>query len=86
MLNVLDIEAVAAVARAHALPLIVDNTFPALPGEPAAVGANIVIHSATKFIGGHGTAIAGVIVDGGNFDWSSGRFPSSPSRTRAIMA
>ncbi|NLC55924.1 MAG: homocysteine synthase [Armatimonadetes bacterium] len=76
MLNVLDIEAVAAVARAHALPLIVDNTFPSpYLVNPLRWGANIVIHSATKFIGGHGTAIAGVIVDGGNFDWSSGRFP-----------
>jgi O-acetylhomoserine (thiol)-lyase len=74
--NVLDIENVAALARAHDLPLIVDNTF-ATPYlcRPIDWGADIVIHSATKFLGGHGTSIGGVVVDSGTFDWSNGRFP-----------
>ncbi|MFC3749917.1 homocysteine synthase [Paenibacillus sp. GCM10012306] len=75
--NVLDIEAVAAIAHEHGLPLIVDNTFPSpYLLRPIEHGADIVVHSATKFIGGHGTSIGGVIVDGGKFDWkASGRFP-----------
>lgn len=75
-LNVLDIEAVAAVAHESGIPLIVDNTF-ASPYlcRPFEFGADIVIHSATKFIGGHGTSIGGVIVDSGRFDWTQGRFP-----------
>jgi O-acetylhomoserine (thiol)-lyase len=74
--NVLDIEAVAGVAHDHELPLIVDNTF-ATPYlcRPIEWGADIVIHSATKFIGGHGTSIGGVVVESGEFDWSNGRFP-----------
>jgi O-acetylhomoserine (thiol)-lyase len=74
--NVLDIEAVAAIAHAHDLPLIVDNTF-ATPYlcRPIEWGADIVVHSATKFIGGHGTSIGGVVVDSGQFNWSNGRFP-----------
>ena len=74
--NVLDIEAVAAVAHEHELPLIVDNTF-ASPYlcRPIEWGADIVIHSATKFIGGHGTSIGGVVVEAGTFNWSNGRFP-----------
>ena len=74
--NVLDIEAVAAVAHEHELPLIVDNTF-ATPFlcRPIEWGADIVLHSATKFIGGHGTSIGGVVVDSGQFNWSNGRFP-----------
>ncbi len=75
--DVLDIEAVAQIARAAKLPLIVDNTL-ATPYllRPFEWGANIVVHSATKFIGGHGTSIGGLLVDGGNFDWAaSGRFP-----------
>ena len=74
--NVLDIEAVAAIAHEHELPLIVDNTF-ATPYlcRPIEWGADIVIHSATKFIGGHGTSIGGVVVESGEFDWSNGRFP-----------
>lgn len=75
--NVIDIEAVAAVAHAHGIPLVIDNTF-ATPYllRPIEHGADIVVHSATKFIGGHGTAIGGVIVDGGTFDWKkSGRYP-----------
>jgi O-acetylhomoserine (thiol)-lyase len=74
--NVLDIEALAATAHEHELPLIVDNTF-ATPYlcRPIEWGADIVIHSATKFIGGHGTSIGGVVVESGEFDWSNGRFP-----------
>ncbi len=74
--NVLDIEAVASVAHDHEVPLIVDNTF-ATPYlcRPLEWGADIVIHSATKFIGGHGTSIGGVVVDAGTFNWSNGRFP-----------
>jgi O-acetylhomoserine (thiol)-lyase len=73
--NVLDIEAVASVAHDHELPLIVDNTF-ASPYlcRPIEWGADIVVHSATKFIGGHGTSIGGVVVESGTFDWSNGRF------------
>jgi homoserine O-acetyltransferase len=71
-IDVLDLERVAAIAHAHALPLIVDNTL-ATPYllKPFEWGADIAIHSATKFIGGHGTAIGGVIVDGGRFDWAA---------------
>ncbi|MCX6360016.1 MAG: O-acetylhomoserine aminocarboxypropyltransferase/cysteine synthase [Armatimonadetes bacterium] len=75
-LDTLDIEAVAAIAHANGLPLIIDNTMPS-PAlvNPLKWGADIVVHSATKFIGGHGTSIGGVIVDGGTFDWGGGRFP-----------
>ena len=76
--DVVDIEAVAEIAHAHRIPLVVDNTF-ATPYlvRPIEYGADIVVHSATKFIGGHGTTIGGVIVDGGKFDWeASGKFPS----------
>jgi O-acetylhomoserine (thiol)-lyase len=74
--NVLDIEAVAAIAHEHGLPLVVDNTF-ATPYlcRPIEWGADIVIHSATKFLGGHGTSIGGVVAESGTFDWSNGRFP-----------
>jgi len=74
--NVLDIEALASIAHENELPLIVDNTF-ATPYlcRPIDWGADIVIHSATKFIGGHGTSIGGVIVEAGTFNWSNGRFP-----------
>jgi O-acetylhomoserine (thiol)-lyase len=74
--NVLDIEALAAVAHEHGVPLLVDNTF-ATPYlcRPLEWGADIVLHSATKFIGGHGTSIGGVVVDAGTFNWSNGRFP-----------
>src|ERR1700719_1507494 len=74
--NVLDIEGIAAIAHEHALPLLVDNTF-ATPFlcRPIEFGADIVVHSATKFIGGHGTSIGGVAVDSGEFNWSNGRFP-----------
>lgn len=76
--NVTDIEEIAKVAHKHKIPLVVDNTF-ATPYlvRPIEYGADIVVHSATKFIGGHGTAIGGVIVDSGKFDWiGSGKFPS----------
>ena len=74
--NVLDIEALAAIAHRHGAPLMVDNTF-ATPYlcRPIEWGADIVVHSATKFIGGHGTSIGGVVVDSGTFDWSNGRYP-----------
>ena len=76
--NLIDIEKVAEIAHKHKIPLVVDSTF-ATPFlvRPFDYGADIVIHSATKFIGGHGTAIGGVIVDSGKFDWeASGKFPS----------
>ncbi|MBU5442586.1 homocysteine synthase [Paenibacillus sp. MSJ-34] len=75
--DVLDIEAVANIAHEHGIPLIVDNTFPSpYLLRPLEHGADIIVHSATKFIGGHGTSIGGVIVDGGKFDWkASGKFP-----------
>lgn len=75
-IDVLDIPGVSKVAHDNGVPLIVDNTI-ATPYliQPIAHGADIVVHSATKYIGGHGTTIAGVIVDGGTFDWTSGRFP-----------
>lgn len=75
--NIVDIEAVAEIAHSHNIPLIIDNTFgtPYLV-RPIEFGADIVVHSATKFIGGHGTSIGGVIVDSGKFDWAkSGKFP-----------
>ena len=74
--NVLDIEAVAQIAHGHQTPLIVDNTF-ATPYlcRPIEWGADIVVNSATKFVGGHGTSIGGVVVDSGIFDWSNGRYP-----------
>ncbi|QUH25122.1 homocysteine synthase [Serpentinicella alkaliphila] len=76
-INLIDIEAVANIAHENNIPLIVDNTFgtPYLI-RPIEFGADIVVHSATKFIGGHGTSIGGLIIDGGKFDWAkSGRFP-----------
>jgi len=74
--NVLDLQAVADIAHAHHTPLMVDNTF-ATPYlcRPIEWGADIVVHSATKFIGGHGTSIGGVVVEAGTFNWSNGRFP-----------
>lgn len=76
--DVIDIEEVAQIAHAHKIPLVIDNTFasPYLV-RPIEYGADIVVHSATKFIGGHGTTIGGVIIDSGKFDWeASGKFPS----------
>lgn len=76
--NVADIEKIAVVAHKHGLPLIVDSTFtPPCVFRPLEHGADIVVHSATKFIGGHGAALGGVIVDGGRFDWAAGgKFPN----------
>ncbi|MFD1851952.1 PLP-dependent aspartate aminotransferase family protein [Oceanobacillus bengalensis] len=75
-LNVFDVEAVGEIAHENGIPLIIDNTF-ATPyiTKPLTWGADIVVHSATKWIGGHGTTIGGVVVDGGRFDWSNGKFP-----------
>lgn len=90
--NVIDIKAVAEIAHQHRIPLIVDNTFgtPFLI-RPIESGADIVVHSATKFIGGHGTSLGGVIVDSGRFDWKdSGKFPQltepDPSYHGAVFA
>ena len=75
-INVIDLAEVAKVAAANGIPLVVDNTF-ATPYlcRPIEHGANVVVHSATKYIGGHGTSIGGLVVDGGNFDWANGNFP-----------
>jgi O-acetylhomoserine (thiol)-lyase len=74
--NVLDIEGIAKVAHSHGVPLILDNTVPSpYLCQPLRWGADIVVHSATKFIGGHGTSMGGIIVDGGTFDWGAGRHP-----------
>ena len=81
--NIPDFEAIAALAKKHDLPVIVDNTFGAggYLFKPLAHGANVVVESATKWIGGHGTSIGGVIIDGGNFNWGNGKYPqfSAPS-------
>jgi len=76
--NVPDFEAIATIAQNHNIPLVVDNTFGAggYLFRPIEHGANIVVESATKWIGGHGTSIGGVIIDGGNFNWGNGKFPS----------
>lgn len=75
-IDVLDIERFAAIAHKHGIPLIVDSTF-ATPYlcRPIEFGADIVIHSATKFIGGHGTSMGGLVIDSGKFDWNNGKFP-----------
>ncbi len=76
-LDTLDITAVADIAHEYGVPLILDNTLPSpYLMQPLKHGADIVVHSATKFIGGHGTSIGGIIVDGGKFNWANGRFPS----------
>lgn len=75
-LNVIDLETVGKIAHKNDIPLIIDNTFATPYGtKPLTWGADIVIHSATKWIGGHGTTIGGVVVDGGRFNWDNGRFP-----------
>ncbi|USG66295.1 homocysteine synthase [Brevibacillus ruminantium] len=75
-IDVVDLEAIAAIAHENGIPLIVDNTFATpLLCRPFEHGADIVVHSTTKFIGGHGTAIGGIIVDSGKFDWNNGKFP-----------
>jgi len=80
----LDIEAVAKIAHANGVPLVIDNTF-ATPYvcRPIDYGADIVVHSLTKFMGGHGTSIGGIIVDGGTFDWNNGKFPQLTEPSRA---
>src|SRR6266849_3675602 len=82
--NVLDIEAVAKIAHENNLPLVIDNTF-ATPYlcRPIDYGADIVVHSLTKFMGGHGNSIGGMIVDGGKFDWNNGKFPQLTEPSRA---
>ncbi len=82
--NVLDIEAVAKIAHENGIPLVIDNTF-ATPYvcRPIDYGADIVLHSLTKFMGGHGNSIGGVIVDGGKFDWKNGKFPQLTEPSRA---
>lgn len=80
---VLDIAAVAEVAHAHGVPLIIDNTVPSpLLCNPIALGADIVVHSATKYLAGHGTTLGGVVVEGGKFPWDNGKFPgmTEPSK------
>ena len=82
-LAVLDIAAVAAVAHAHGVPLVVDNTVPSpYLCNPIALGADIVVHSATKYLGGHGTTLAGIVVESGRFPWDNGKFPgmTEPSK------
>jgi len=75
-LNIFPVEEVAKVAQEAQIPLVLDNTvLTPILHRPIEWGANVVVHSATKYIGGHGNSIAGVVVDGGNFDWSSGKFP-----------
>lgn len=73
--DVPDIEGIAKSAHAQGLPLMIDNTFAPILCKPIEHGADIVVHSCTKWIGGHGTSIGGIIIDSGKFDWSSGRFP-----------
>ena len=74
-LHVFDVETVGAIARKHGVPLIIDNTFAAYTTKPLTWGADIIVHSATKWIGGHGTTIGGIVVDGGRFNWRNERFP-----------
>ena len=75
-LNILDVEAVAAIAHENDLPLIIDNTFASPYGcKPITWGADIVVHSATKWIGGHGTSVGGIVVDGGRFNWNQAKYP-----------
>ncbi|AWW00581.1 O-acetylhomoserine aminocarboxypropyltransferase/cysteine synthase family protein [Arcticibacterium luteifluviistationis] len=90
-LNVPDFEALVALAKKHDLPLFVDNTFGAGGSlvQPLKLGANVVVESATKWIGGHGTSMGGVIIDGGNFNWGNGKYPQftepSPSYNGLVM-
>ena len=74
-IDVADIETLADIAHKHGIPLIIDSTFTPYICRPIDFGADIVIHSATKFIGGHGTSMGGVVIDGGNFDYDNGKFP-----------
>lgn len=84
-LILLDIPAIADVAHAHGIPLIIDNTVPSpYLCNPLAWGADIVVHSATKYLGGHGTTLAGVVVESGRFPWDNGKFPGMTEPSRAI--
>src|SRR5690625_690655 len=82
-LNVFDIETVADIAHDYGIPLIIDNTFAPKFAKPIQWGADIVVHSATKWIGGHGTSIGGIVVDGGRFNWDNEKFPgfTTPDET-----
>ncbi|MBE2264567.1 MAG: O-acetylhomoserine aminocarboxypropyltransferase/cysteine synthase [Burkholderiaceae bacterium] len=84
LVNVLDIAALAEVAHAHGVPLVIDNTV-ASPWlcNPCVLGADIVVHSATKYLGGHGTTMGGVVVEGGKFPWDNGKFPDMVEPSRA---
>jgi len=84
LVNVLDIAAIADVAHAHGVPLIIDNTV-ASPYlcNPLQLGADIVVHSATKYIGGHGTTMGGVLIESGRFPWDNGKFPDMVEPSRA---
>src|SRR5678816_2289492 len=82
LINIVDIEALARIAHEAEIPLVLDNTVPSpYLCRPAEWGADIVVHSATKYIGGHGTTMGGVIVESGKFNWGNGKFPefTSPS-------
>ncbi len=83
----LDIEPIAAIAHAAGVPLMIDNTM-ASPYlcRPFDWGADIVVHSATKYLGGHGTTLGGVLVERGRFDWGNGKFPDMVRRRRATTA
>lgn len=74
-LHIFDVETIAALAHSYNIPLIIDNTFAPYIAKPIAWGADVVVHSATKWIGGHGTTIGGVVVDGGRFNWNNSKFP-----------
>ena len=86
-LNVFPFAEVSAIAKANKLPLVIDSTS-ASPAvcRPIEHGANVVIHSLTKFLGGHGNSVGGIVVDAGNFDWGSGRFDGFTQPDPAIMA
>jgi O-acetylhomoserine (thiol)-lyase len=87
LINIVDIEALAKIAHEAQIPLVVDNTVPSpYLCRPIDWGADIVVHSATKYIGGHGTTMGGVIVESGKFNWGNGKFPNSPRPRPATTA
>ena len=85
--NIVDFERISEIAHKNGIPLIVDNTF-ATPYlfRPLEHGADVVVESATKFIGGHGTVLGGVIIEGDGFDWGNGKFPGSPTPATTASA
>ena len=85
-LDVADLEGIAAIAHRHGVPFVLDNTVSPYLLRPIDFGADIVVYSATKFIGGHGTSLGGLIVDSGKFDWTGGRFPLICGPDPATMA